>query len=223
MLKKTLEKILLPRLASFLIRLVGMTLRVTIEGDEIIKKSISENRPNVYLFWHNRLFYLPLFSQPIKEKLKILISPSGDGEMLAEAMDRFGIGNIRASSYQQARKGLLAMTREIKNGFSIGIVADGSRGPKYKLQPGSLMLSKLTGAAIVPITVAFSSYWSIGTWDRFRIPKPFAKAIVKLGDPFVWPEGDDKTDFEKHLKRLQEEMDRLMQDADQRFEERVDL
>jgi hypothetical protein len=83
------------------------------------------------------------------------------------------------------------------------LIADGSRGPVYKLQPGSLLLSKLTGSPALPITVSFSRHWTLGTWDRLMIPKPFAKVVVVYGEPVYAPR--DCGEEEMEIKRVEME------------------
>ena len=45
---------------------------------------------------------------------------------------------------------------------------------------------------IVPITANASAEWRLPTWDRMRIPKPFARVHVVFGTPILLgPTKDD--------------------------------
>ena len=58
------------------------------------------------------------------------------------------------------------------------ITPDGPRGPVYELGPGIIFLAQKTGAAVLPINMEFSRCWRIESWDRFIVPRPFAKVRV---------------------------------------------
>ena len=69
----------------------------------------------------------------------------------------------------------------------------------------------------MPLAVGISSYWEVPSWDRYRIPKPFAKAKLVPGPfMFVPPDtgGQDletyRRELEETLKNLQEEVDAEM-------------
>ncbi len=60
---------------------------------------------------------------------------------------------------------------------------DGPRGPREVLKPGVIVLARLSGAPIVPIAVGASREWRLRSWDEFRIPRPFARCVVRFGEP----------------------------------------
>ena len=69
-----------------------------------------------------------------------------------------------------------------ERGFDIAVTPDGPRGPRYRVQPGVISLSQLTGLPIVPVGYHLSSKVSANSWDRFQIPLPFARM-----DGQIWP------------------------------------
>jgi Ca-activated chloride channel family protein len=44
-----------------------------------------------------------------------------------------------------------------------------------------------TGWPVVPVGCGVSSAWVLRSWDRFRIPRPFARVAVVYGDPITVP------------------------------------
>jgi hypothetical protein len=46
-----------------------------------------------------------------------------------------------------------------------------------------LIASQRTGAPLVLITVDAPRAWRLTSWDRFLIPKPFAKVTIAYEDP----------------------------------------
>jgi lysophospholipid acyltransferase (LPLAT)-like uncharacterized protein len=35
-------------------------------------------------------------------------------------------------------------------------------------------------------------FWQLGSWDQFRIPKPFSPVFVKIGAPLVVSDSDNE-------------------------------
>lgn len=123
--------------------------------------------------------------------LAVLTSKSKDGEYIARFLTRFGFGAIRGSSSRGGVRGLVEMIRLMREGVPMAFTVDGPRGPRYVAKSGPAMLAKKTGNPILPFVIECSSYWTINSWDKLQIPKPFAKARVIYGDPIFVPDGDD--------------------------------
>jgi lysophospholipid acyltransferase (LPLAT)-like uncharacterized protein len=51
------------------------------------------------------------------------------------------------------------------------------------LKSGVIALARLSGAPIVPMAVGASRYWQLRSWDEFRVPKPFARCVMRFGEP----------------------------------------
>ncbi len=217
MLKRIINSYIAPALIYPLIYSILVTLRLTEKGKEHEKKALAEGKPLIYTFWHSRLLYFPHYYRKTSHDLKILISPSVDGEIITRIATFYGFGAIRGSSFKQARKAFMALKKSILDGFSVGLVADGSRGPSEVFQPGSLMLSKLTGSAVIPLTVSYSSFWTLKTWDRTMIPKPFSDVVVIYGKPVTCPKNADSDDLERLRATLGENLSRITGEADSFF------
>jgi lysophospholipid acyltransferase (LPLAT)-like uncharacterized protein len=168
---------LVPPLAAVLIRLLGITLRYedltapnTPVGDSI-------PGPVVFAFWHRSL--LACAHRFRNKDIAILISRSFDGELIARIVERLGFIAIRGSSSRGGAAGLRAMAEAYKAGHRCAITADGPRGPAQIAKPGTAQLAKLVDA---PWVGAFYAYplnaWTLKTWDKFLIPKPFSKVLV---------------------------------------------
>jgi len=190
-----------PPLVFAFLYLVCMTLRLYEEGKDIEQKLLDEGKPHVLNVWHGRLPYLAYYYRKTPERFMPLVSPSADGETVSRVLAMFGYRPVRGSSYKSPVPSLRTLARGLRAGFVPGLIADGSRGPVYKLQSGSLSLSKLTGSAAVPLTVSFSRYWTLGTWDRLMIPKPFSKVVVIYGEPVYLSR--DCGEEEMELKRVE--------------------
>jgi lysophospholipid acyltransferase (LPLAT)-like uncharacterized protein len=48
--------------------------------------------------------------------------------------------------------------------------------------PGAAIAAQRTGAPILPIRVQATRAWRLRSWDRFLIPKPFARVDISYGE-----------------------------------------
>ena len=113
----------------------------------------------------------------------MLASRSRDGELVTRYIGRFGIEAVRGSSSRGGAAALRHLARWLEEGREVVVVPDGPRGPAEVVKPGIVGLARLSGAAIVPVAVGASSEWRLGSWDGFRIPRPFARCVARFGEP----------------------------------------
>lgn len=180
---------MVPFFAAHLVKLLAYTLRVRYEGLEPVQELIRADRRFILAFWHRRLVMMPL-AYPFKRKgrgVAILASDSKDGERSTATWKWFGIHAVRGTATDDGAKALVRMIRAVKDGWDFGITPDGPKGPPQELKPGVIALAKKTGAAIVPVCVAFDRVWHLKTWDRMPIPMLFATCIVRFGEPMDVP------------------------------------
>jgi lysophospholipid acyltransferase (LPLAT)-like uncharacterized protein len=146
-------------------------------------------------------------------KLGFLISPSVDGELGAMVVRRVGGVVIRGSSSHTGARALRdyyqALSRE---GVSPAITPDGPRGPPWKVKPGAVLLAQLSQRPIIPMAYAASRAWKI-KWDKFVIPKPWARVAIALGEPVYIPKGLDAAGLEQHQADLERRLKALFTQA----------
>ncbi len=177
------------RLAGPLIRALASTWRYEEVNDAPWRALRTSRRPFVFALWHGHL--LPLTWRRRGEGITVMISEHRDGEMIARLVESWGYRTVRGSSSRGAGRALLGMVREIASGKEFAITPDGPRGPAGAVQPGVLMASQRASAPIVTIRADVSRAWRLKSWDRFIVPKPFAKVRVTYGDPWVATATDD--------------------------------
>jgi len=94
----------------------------------------------------------------------------------------------------------------VRDGWDLGVTVDGPRGPRGYAKGGVLTVSRKTGAWVIPVCVAYSRAWKLGSWDELLVPKPFSSAIVCYGAPFrVQADGD----VEPFRAQLEIELDKM--------------
>jgi hypothetical protein len=121
---------------------------------------------------------------------------------------------VRGSSSRGGGEALRALTRALRDGHEVVVVPDGPRGPREVLKPGVIALARLSGAPIVPVAVGAAREWRLHSWDEFRIPRPFARCVVRFGEPIhvaraAGPEADEaaRKDVEAALRDLSWQVD----------------
>lgn len=133
-------------------------------------------KPTVFFFWHSNFFVLPYAFK--NSPVYILISPSRDGEIISKVVEYFGLGVIRSSYRRNKYYGLREIFHSIKSGKNICITPDGPLGPMKRFKRGTVSLIKRLNVRTVFVGVAYSHFWELDTWDRFRIPMPFASVVI---------------------------------------------
>lgn len=166
------------------IRCLGRTLRF--EFDDKAGLFDPANRSQyIWALWHNRVLFVPYARSRWARHRRgaVLTSASRDGEILARVVRKFGVDAERGSSSKRGAAGLLAMKKWLDEGCDVCITPDGPRGPCYVLSPGVVVLAAKTDVPIVPIGVDYSRSIRLKSWDRFIVPFPFARCILRTGEP----------------------------------------
>jgi lysophospholipid acyltransferase (LPLAT)-like uncharacterized protein len=190
----------------WLIRAIGTTLRFEVHGWE----HHTEAEPLVYSFWHNRIPVATYFWR--RRGIVVMSSQSFDSEYIARFIQRFGYGAAKGSSTRGARAGLIQMIRAVRAGKSAAFTVDGPRGPLYQAKPGAVMLAAKAGAALLPFSISLDRCWRLPSWDGLEIPKPFARAVVVIGERMYVPE-DAGNEAGQH-QRLQRVLEELRERSD---------
>jgi len=163
--------------------------------------------------WHNRLLIFPFVLRRFFSNRHgaALISASRDGDLLADAITRFGFDVVRGSSSRLGASAILQLADVLASGGDVVITPDGPRGPAYELGPGIIYLAQKSRAAVLPVNMEYSSCWRLKSWDRFILPRPFAKICVIIGQPHRVRSTNTVDDFEAERLRLQDAMMALVE------------
>jgi lysophospholipid acyltransferase (LPLAT)-like uncharacterized protein len=195
-----------------LLQLWVRTLRYEIDDRAgVIGKPVDQNY--IGALWHNRLLIFPFVLRRFFSNRRgaALISASRDGDLLADAIARFGFDVVRGSSSRLGASAILQLTNVLASGRDVVITPDGPRGPAYELGPGIIFLAQKSGAAVLPVNMEYSSCWRLKSWDRFVLPRPFARIRVIIGQPYRVRSANTVDDFEAERLRLQDAMMALVE------------
>lgn len=202
---------------------LGKLLVDLICGTTIIEtKGLKKNEPIlnsgkfIGAFWHSRIIMISYLFK--RWNGVILVSSSKDGEIMARILQSQGHETIRGSS---SRGGLRALARMIKilkkDARPGGVVPDGPRGPRHKVQPGIITLAQKTGYPIIPITYSAKKIKIFSSWDKFILPYPFTKCKIIYGDPIYIHKNLDKGSYNLFITKLEKELCHITDKADKSF------
>lgn len=173
---------------AWAVRAGGMVLRALASTWRIqeVNRAASQGlrdvkRPVIFTLWHGEM--LPLLWHHRGEGVAVLISEHGDGEIIARVAESLGLRTVRGSTSRGADRALLGMCRVVESGIDLAFTPDGPRGPAETFAPGALIVAQRSGAPVVTLGVAARRCWRLRSWDRFMIPKPFARITIAYGDP----------------------------------------
>lgn len=180
------------------------TFRYSVSVDENIERLAKEGKRIVFFCWHNQLSFI--VSQGTQFRLVTMISRSRDGDLIAPLVESFGHSVVRASSSKGASAGLMEMLEYMDSGCHAAMAADGPKGPVYKMKPGSLYLAKKADRILVPVVGDCKHFFRFSSWDRFILPKPFAKIDLHLCAPVTISDSLEKADVESELAEVENKM-----------------
>jgi lysophospholipid acyltransferase (LPLAT)-like uncharacterized protein len=183
--RKRTEVATIASLAYPVINALGHTLRWRVEGLEHLDAIVASGRQPVMGFWHGRI--LPATFYFRRRGIVVITSENFDGEWIARIIERFGYGTARGSTSRGGAKALLKLKRDMAEGRPAGFTLDGPRGPARVAQPGAIWLARATGNPVLPFHLEASRYWTMGSWDRTQVPKPFSTVALAVGAPLEVP------------------------------------
>jgi len=204
---KRVQARLIAALGYRVISLLGSTLRWKTEGLEHFEAIVNGGHQPVMAFWHGRI--LPATYYFRRRGIVVITSENFDGEWIAGIIERFGYGTARGSTSRGARKALLQLTRTLAAGKPAGFTLDGPRGPARVAQAGAVWLSKATGNPVLPFHLEASRHWTLNSWDRTQIPKPFATVSIAMGEPFTVAQDADEAGIEQARQELERRLQTL--------------
>jgi len=156
-------------------------------------------------------------------KAKMLISQSREGGIVAHTSRAVGAEVVRGSEAKKGsskpKRGVEAMrdmARHIDGGGVMAMTPDGPRGPRMRVKRGPIILAKIAGAPLLPITWATSNRIVFEkSWDQFVFPLPFGKGALIWGNPIAPPSPDaSAAEVEAVRLALEVEMNRIAAEAD---------
>jgi lysophospholipid acyltransferase (LPLAT)-like uncharacterized protein len=181
---------------------LGRTWRIETPGVAAYDRVLAAGERCIFAFWHARL--LPLVYTHRHRGIAVMVSRHHDGELIARILERLGFGLARGSSTRGGDEAIRDMLEHAAERRLLAITPDGPRGPRERAKAGIVYLASRTGFPVVPVATAADRAWVFRSWDRFRVPQPFARVRVAYGEPIRIPAALDQGAAELWRARVEE-------------------
>ena len=213
---------LAPALIGVYVKLLLKTCKVQITGAEHIQTYIDTQQPMLPCYWHQQMtfaihFLLGLSQQGVK--VKVLVSPSKDGDIGDAVLSKLGIGVLRGSAHHSGALALRDVYLAIsKEKCSVGAAVDGSSGPAREAKVGAVTLAQLSGAPIIPIANACNRKLQFNGWDNFFLPLPFSQVHILIGESIEVGKRVSAEQISQLQQHLSDQLNQLSTQAEQQFD-----
>ena len=197
--------VVFPVLAFLLWMLMRSYRLIKVAGREGVEEAIKDSGGRaIYTIWHQRLILpIRLFA---RRGICVMVSQSRDGEYASRFLNLLGIETVRGSSTRGGYEALRILRRKIKAGTDAGLVVDGPVGPAREAKIGAPILSRIARIPMVPMSWGTDRCWIFNSWDRFMVPKPFARIIYRYGEPIWVPQDASGEELERFRQVLDERL-----------------
>jgi tartrate-resistant acid phosphatase type 5 len=167
---------------AWLLRLWRASWRFRLELSDEAERRLQRGEPCVLAHWHEDI--PALLGAASRVRVAALLSTSPDGEWAAPLVAGLGIQAVRGAGRSPGEGATLfrAGRRALQRG-PLSLALDGSRGPRRTVRPGAAALAESAGVPLLPVAAAAWPAIRLGSWDRMRVPLPFAAVTVAVGEP----------------------------------------
>ena len=187
-------------------------MRLETRGQESIDRCYADGGNVILALWHSQQLMVPFGYRGAGGH--VLISQHGDGEIIASIIARFGHSSVRGSSTRGGARALRELIALGRSGRDLVVTPDGPQGPRQVAKLGVVQLAKTTGLPIFPIVFACSRKKVFQSWDRFVLPKPFARGLFLYGEPITVPRHADDAALEAARLAVEAALNRLTDEAE---------
>jgi len=214
---------LVPRLKTGLISSLGYwiicsvcsTLRWEVEDWKNLESIHAAGKRFIAAFWHGRMFMAAYHFR--HRGIVVMISRNRDGEYISRVIQRLGNGVARGSSTRGSRGAVVEMIRALQGNRDVAVTLDGPLGPRYVAKPGAAYMAWKTGNPVMPFNISVEKKWVLRSWDHFIIPKPFSRALVRIGAPIYVSTDATEEELGQVEQRIQDSLDELRHRCDTRW------
>tara|TARA_Y100001970_G_scaffold58592_1_gene74429 strand:+ start:5011 stop:5637 length:627 start_codon:yes stop_codon:yes gene_type:complete len=180
-----MKSLILQTILKIILNTILITCKWDVYNKNIFIDAQKNNRPVFLCCWHSRFILIARYFKHIKQPIWSVSSTHKDSELMAGILRGWGLKLIRGSStrgWSHVLKQLIILFKQ--HNSIVAITNDGPKGPPMVAKKGSLMVALKHNAQIISISGSASSFWTLPSWDKTIIPKPFSTIYIQFGQPF---------------------------------------
>jgi lysophospholipid acyltransferase (LPLAT)-like uncharacterized protein len=184
------------------LRVILRTVRWRHENVACVEPVLAGEEGAIALFWHGRIpLCLATAPQWWRKRTRAFVSPSSDGQFIADALAMSGFPAIRISSAKKgdgakARQAVAAIREAVTwvaGGGALVVTPDGPRGPNEVIAPGALQIARRSGQPVFLMGIAANPALQLqSTWDKVMFAAPFGCGAVVWEGPLYVPADADE-------------------------------
>ncbi|MDE4134877.1 DUF374 domain-containing protein [Phaeobacter sp. QD34_3] len=197
------------------VRFAYRTSRWQRSGFEEMDACVARGEPVIFVLWHQRLIMAPYLFDTSLGRICALTSAARAGRLAGQILVRLGFETIPMSSHKRH----VALSREVlrrtKEGCSIGIAADGPRGPARISSGVPITWARMTDCRVFTVAFAERRVLKLPTWDRQMLPLPFSRGVLICQEwQEVVPKKPTDDEAESLRQSLEASLDEITDRAD---------
>jgi lysophospholipid acyltransferase (LPLAT)-like uncharacterized protein len=213
MLKRLIYQQIFFYIGLLTVKIISSTYRIKVINPGIELSVFEKGQVPIYASWHQRFFPgITFFAR--RKPISIMISQSKDGELISRIVNQLGMHPVRGSSSRGGGKALNEICEMAHRGCRIGHIVDGPRGPFGVVKSGLVRIAQYSGMPIIPTIISAEKKWVFKSWDRFIVPKPFSRVIIRFGDEIYVPKKLQGPAFEKKRFAIEDTLKKLYVETD---------
>ena len=169
---------------SFILKLIlnsiFFTCRLRVYQENYFLSHINKNSA-LLACWHHHSLLFAYYVCQRRLPIWAISSTHADSEILARVLASWKIKLIRGSStrgWVNIIKKMIGLYRS--SNAIVAVTPDGPRGPRKIAKPGAFHVAKKHGVQAFSVAATASSYWSLPSWDKTILPKPFSTIYVRF-------------------------------------------
>jgi len=201
----------------WLVRLIGPTLRFEFLRKRNVVDLPETGQATIGAFWHRCIF--PTLWYFRNHGIVVMITMNFDGLWASRVVEKFGYRVAQGSSSHGGMNALKAMAQELEAGWVVAFTPDGPRGPRYVAKPGPVILARRTGKSITMFHIGLSSAYTFEkSWDHFRLPFPFSRAVLVVAPPINVSTDAGSQEMQQKISEMQTTLERVRDVAESWFQ-----
>ncbi len=174
-----------PAFLRIVLFFIFITCRWKIYNKSFLEEAKREPRPVLICCWHNSFILVARYFKKISLRVSAVSSTHRDSQIMAKILYGWNFKLIRGSSTRGWAHVLRSMIALFTNNNSlIAVTNDGPKGPPFVAKKGTINLALKYNVQIVAASGTASNYWTLPSWDKTIIPKPFSTIYIQFASPF---------------------------------------
>jgi lysophospholipid acyltransferase (LPLAT)-like uncharacterized protein len=206
-----------PPIYKIYMHFVFLTSKRVFYNFDSMKEEYDEGASLLGACWHQDVVLLPFTFR--NYNVVTMVSKSDFGEVMATIVRRVGFVPVRGGSSMAGTEALAEVIEYVRTHKKIffGITVDGSRGPRYKVKKGIVVVAKEASVPIYPVRCCAKRKLLAKTWDRTLIPLPFNEFAYFCDEPVHVPADATLDVIEAKRQELEDKLMKLVQRSDDHF------